>query len=93
MSLNVNDNDRTGPEPPLPIPDAHGQAALLLAESTLHALVEVSALTRPQAVEVVRTAKEVKIEVAALLGEPKQIMRESLSLLSGIERSLEKDLL
>lgn len=72
-------------------PDAHGQAALLLAESTLHMLVEADALTVSQAVEVVRTAYEVKIEVATMAGESEGRMQASLDLLERIERSIAAD--
>lgn len=72
-------------------PDAHGQAALILAESILHALVATGSLTLDQAIEAVRTACEVKIEVADEIGESAGRMRHSLSLLSQIEQSLKVD--
>lgn len=72
-------------------PDAHGQAALLLAESTLHTLVESGSLNTEQAVQVVRTAYEVKIEVATYAGESEGRMQASLDLLSRIERSFAAD--
>ena len=72
-------------------PDAHGQAALLLSESILHALVEANTLTLDQAVGVVRIASEVKVEVAEETGESEGQMRRSLGLLSEIERSLTAD--
>lgn len=71
-----------------PGPDAHGQAALLLAESMLHALVEAGRLTRGQALDAVRTAVEVKEEVAEEAGESNTRMRASLDLLHAIEHSL-----
>ena len=70
-------------------PDAHGQAALLLAESILHALVESHTLTTVEAVAVVRTAAEVKVEVALESSESKERMIESLNLLSAITKSFE----
>lgn len=69
-------------------PDAWGQAALLLAESTLYILVEAGVLTRLQAMEAVRTAGAVKVEVADEAGESKQRMRQSLDLLLRIEHSM-----
>ena len=72
-------------------PDAHGQAALLLAESTLHALVENSTLTNAAAIDVVRVAAEVKVEVAEGTGESDGRMQASLILLSLIEASFESD--
>ena len=72
-------------------PDAHGQAALLLSEATLHALVETGALSTSQAVAVIRTASEVKVEVADAIGESDGRMQESINLLSRIEQSLMTD--
>lgn len=72
-------------------PDAHGQAALLLAESTLHALVENSTLTNAAAIDVVRVAAEVKVEVAEATHESAGRMQASLALLSLIEASFESD--
>ena len=65
-------------------PDAHGQAALLLAEATLHTLVENGILTNEDAVGIVETAKEVKVEVAEAAHESKKRMEQSLRLLDGI---------
>lgn len=83
------EKDGTRPSPRRDEPDAHGQAALLLAESVLHALIEAKALTLDQAIDAVRTASEVKVEVAQETGESNARMRESLALLSGIGLSLE----
>ena len=85
------DGDGTRPSPRRLEPDAHGQAALLLVESMLHVLVEARALTLDQAVDAVRTASEVKVEVAAETGESNGRMRESLALLSGIAQTLDVD--
>lgn len=76
------------PSPRRVEPDAHGQAALLLAESILHALVEANAFTVAEAIDVIRIASDVKVEVANLTGESEGRMRQSLGLLAGIERSL-----
>lgn len=76
---------------PVTEPDAHGQAALLLAESILHALIAGGALTHAQAVEVVRVAAEVKVEVAEAAGESKGRMEESLTLLKRMTASFEAD--
>ena len=78
---NVKDH---GVQRALPIlssePDAHGQAALLLAESILHALVESKTLSLEGALSVISTTCEVKVEVAALSGESHGRMVESLQL-------------
>lgn len=75
----------------IPEPDAHGQAALLLAESTLHALVETGTLTNRQALSVIDTTCEVKTEVARRNGESSARMEESLALLRAIYVSFEHD--
>jgi hypothetical protein len=72
-------------------PDAHGQAALLLTESLIHTLVENSAITNGQAIEVIRTAAEVKVEVATAAHESTGRMQESLALLSKMASSFESD--
>lgn len=72
-------------------PDAHGQAALLLAESILHALVETRTLSLEQALSVIQTTCEVKIEVAENTGESNGRMQESLELLRAISASLTVD--
>ena len=72
-------------------PDAHGQAALLLAESMLHALVERGLLTSEQAAAVVQVASEVKEEVAETTAESPGTMQASLRMLSRIELSLGTD--
>lgn len=72
-------------------PDAHGQAALLLAESTLHALVDRAAISNADAIAIVRNAAEVKVEVAEAAGESAVRMNESLALLEAIAASLAAD--
>lgn len=71
-----------------PEPDAYGQAALLLSESILHALIDAGTLTLAQANDAVRIACELKAELAEELGESGDRMRQSLGLLSGIGLSL-----
>ena len=79
------------PPAALPEPDAHGQAALLLAESILHALVETKTLSVEEALSVIDTTCEVKIEVAENSGESNKRMRESLRLLQSISASFTAD--
>lgn len=91
MPHQANDN-RAAPLPPvLGEPDAHGQAALILAESIIHALVEADAITAEKALDVIRSAEEIKTELAGLAGESETRMNESLELLKRIGISLEKD--
>ena len=72
-------------------PDAHGQAALLLAESILHALVDTAVMTNAEAINVVTAATEVKREVATAAGESTGRMQQSLDLLSQMTASFETD--
>ncbi len=91
MFQDANDNKEGGAGPPIIEPDAHGQAALMLAESILHALIETRTFTPDQALSVVTTAQEIKVEFAELAGESQQRMRASLDLLSMIAGSLEHE--
>lgn len=68
-------------------PDAHGQAALMLAESILHALVEEGVLSPDQVASVLRTACEVKTEIATAAGESSRRMHESLALVRSVATS------
>ncbi len=72
-------------------PDAHGQAALLLAESMLHMLVEKRTLTLVDALSVIQTTCEVKIDVAEAAGESNRRMQESLELLRMMSASFAVD--
>jgi len=73
-------------------PDAHGQAALLLAESILHALVESKTLSLEAALSVIQTTCEVKVEVAEREGESSERMHESLGLLLAMSNSFAADI-
>ena len=76
---------------PLTEPDAHGQAALLLTESLIHSLVDKSALTVAEAIEVIEVAQEVKMQVATFNGESARRIQDSLDLLSKMVDSFESD--
>lgn len=76
----------------IPEPDVHGQAALMLAESILHTLIEIGVLTVPEAVEVVSTAMEVRRELAKSAGGSDVTIEKSLTLLSAISASFRSDL-
>ncbi len=65
-------------------PDAYGQAALVLAECILHALIECGLLSADYAASVVQTACDVKFDVATEDGETSGRMHESLALLARI---------
>ena len=54
-------------------------------------LVERGTITNTEAVEVVQTAAEVKVEVATLAGESAKRIKESLALLARMQSSFESD--
>ncbi|MEP9380359.1 hypothetical protein ABLE91_26910 [Aquabacter sp. CN5-332] len=72
-------------------PDAHGQAALLLVESLIHALIARALISAEDAVEIVGVATEVKAEIGADLGDSPATMEKSLTLLKSISASLMHD--
>lgn len=74
-----------------PARNPHGQAALLLAESILHALIETKVLTPAQAVAVVQIAADVHVETATLAEQAEGRMKESIDLLYRLETSLAAD--
>ena len=88
MPENINDNHAPGHAVARPEPDAHGQAAMLLVESLIHGLIARSVISTGEAIEIVDVAAEVKVEVAAELGDSPETMRHSLALLNSISASL-----
>ena len=68
------------------IGEPQGQAALLFCESLIHVLVEEKVLTLAQALSVVTTAVEVKIDMGNF--ESEELKQESMRLLHAIARSL-----
>lgn len=72
-------------------PDPHGQAAMLLVESLIHALVENKVISLELAIEVVDLATEVKEAIADNLGDSPEALAKSLGLLNGLSRSLQID--
>ena len=91
MPHSANENTLV-PLPPSDEPDAHGQAALILIESILHALVEKDVLTTHEALDAIHTAHEVKTEIATRAHESESRMQESLELLKRIAMTFEVDL-
>lgn len=72
--------------------ESHGQAALLLVESLIHALIERSVLTVAEAVEITDTAHEVERDRHdELAGSPDTVSPTGVLLLA-VKRSLELDL-
>lgn len=92
MAEHINDNHDAPTNSRANRPDAHGQAAMMLAESLLHGLVARSVISVPDAVEIVGIAAEVKEEIAFELGDDAATMQKSLDLLESIRASLANDL-
>ena len=72
-------------------PDPHCQSALLLVESLIHALIDKSVLTLPEAIEIVEAAEDVELEMARTANgsSPPQSI---VSLLAPIAKSLRTNL-
>lgn len=79
-----------GLPPPREI-DPHGQAALLLVDSLIHALVDDGRLASEQAVNVVRDAAVVHAEGRSEGADAQRRRRDSLATLCQIASSLEAD--
>ena len=77
---------------PALVPDAYGQAAMLLIESLIHNLIERAVISAEDAIGIVTTAVEVKREVADSWGDTAEVLAKSLTLLDAIRMSLERDL-
>lgn len=74
------------------IPDAHGQAALVLAESLIHVLIERKVLTVADSMDVLETAMEVQSDVAIAADGHGPRMWLSHALLSSMATSLKYDM-
>lgn len=70
------------------MPDPHGQAALLLVESLIHALLERSIISIGEAIDVVETAASVQIDVAEAADPAGAPMWRSHTLLDAIIQTL-----
>lgn len=73
------------------VPDAHGQAALLLTESLIHGLLARSIISIEDAIEIVETADEVQVQVAEAADGAGAPMWQSHALLFAIAESLKYD--
>lgn len=92
MTYPAHDNDATLPTAMSGEPDAHGQAAMLLVESLLHALIAQSVLKLEEAIDLVGVAIDAKIEIAADLGNSDDTRDRSLALLTAIHQTLSHDI-
>jgi len=68
------------------IGEPQGQAALLFCESLIHVLVEEKVLTLAQALSVLATAVEVKVDMGNF--ESEELKQESMRLLRAVAQSL-----
>ena len=88
MPTNDNDSAMRGLTP---MPDPHGQAALLLVESLIHGLITRSIISNGDAIEIVETAEDVQGDVAEEADGAGAPMWRAHALLSGIAESLKLD--
>jgi hypothetical protein len=93
MTLSINDNEGPRPTVRFDEPDAHGQAAILLVESLIHALVARSVISLEDAMEVITVALDVKTEIAVDLGDIDDTTDKSAALISRMLQSLTNDLI
>lgn len=89
---NSNDNDVAAAHGEPLFLDAYGQAALLLVESLIHTLIELSALKVNDALNVVSVAIDARKEIALDAGELPDQTAKSLQLLNAIHQTLSIDL-
>ena len=87
----IEDNDFATREMIPPMPDAHGQAALLLVESLIHGLLERSVITNDDAIDIVENADNVQVNIAEAADGHGAPMWRSHTLLSAIAKSLKYD--
>ncbi|MEO6113396.1 MAG: hypothetical protein ABIP07_02970 [Sphingomicrobium sp.] len=71
--------------------DPHCQSALLLVESLIHALIDKSVLTLPEAIEIIDVAEDVELEMARMANGA-MLPQNGESLLGPIAKSLRADL-
>ncbi|WP_174298911.1 hypothetical protein [Sphingomonas bacterium] len=86
-----NDNDLAAQGITPPLPDPHGQAALLLVESLIHGLLARSIITLGDAIDIVETADSVQVEVAEAADGAGAPMWRSHALLTAMISSLKSD--
>lgn len=83
-----NDNTRMDVAP---VPDAHGQAAMLLVESLIHGLIARDVINAADAVEIVDIAIDVRIDGADDESDTTPGFRKTVGMLEAIRSSLGRD--
>jgi len=88
IEISSNDNEVQASR----APDAHGQAAMLLVESLIHALIGKKLISVTDAIEIVDVATEVKSEIGEELGEIPATLQKSINLLQAVSTSLRTEI-
>ena len=70
------------------VPDAHGEAAMLLLDSLIHDLVMRSVLNIEEAIDLVTVAIDARVEIAADRGDVDEAHDRTLALLAAVRASL-----
>lgn len=87
----ANDDDISIQRITLPIPDPHGQAALLLVESLIHGLLARSIISIGDAVEIVESADSVQVDLAEEADGAGAPLWQAHTMLAAILESLKFD--
>lgn len=74
------------------LPDADGQAALMLVESLIHSLIARSVISVEDATEIVGVAVDAAEEIDGDLNGSQATFQSSLTILKAISQSLSHDL-
>lgn len=88
----TNDNGLASDGLPSDMPDAAGQAALVLVESLIHGLIQRSMLTVSDSIEIIETAIDVQADVAEAADGAGAKMWRSHAMLSSMATSLRYDI-
>ena len=91
MTQLMNDNEGPSPTVERDVPEAHGQAAMLLVESLIHGLIARSILPVEEAIDIVTVAIDVQLDVSTDRGDHDDATNKSLAMLRAIRRSLSRD--
>ncbi|WP_174275052.1 hypothetical protein [Sphingomonas bacterium] len=89
MANETSAADSSFSEDPSPMPEAQGQAALLLLESLIHSLLDNGGLTKDQAIEAIDSAMQVKEASIDEHKEDERVSRKSLTLLTSMQNSIQ----
>ena len=88
--MNVSNDDNSGTDVEMSMPDPHGQAALQLTESLMHSLIASSTIDLDEAQNLVSIAIDATEEQANHLVTRPVSLEKSISLLNDIKLSLDE---